>query len=142
MAINPTGPAPNAPGATAAKPAAPAGEKKDPTKAAAPKTPKPKKEGAVARPRLPKFPDEHVITVLKEGAKARAAHDRFMEYKDGMTVKSYVDLIREKYSRTDGQTHADIRWDEDHKFIHVGPTVVPKPTPAPATQAAPAPKVA
>jgi hypothetical protein len=118
-----THPTPTAP--AAAKPVA---EKKEP------KAPKPKKEGTTApRPRLPKFADEHLITVLQEGAKARNAHTRFLEYKTGMTVKAYVDLIREKYSRTDGQTHADLRWDADHKFIHVGPTVVPVPVAAPAS---------
>lgn len=104
-----------------------------------PKAPKPKKEGAVARPRLPKYPDEHVITVFKENAKARAAADRFKLYHTGMTVKAYVDKVRETYARTDGQTYADMRWDEDHKFIHIGPTVVPVPVAPPApTPKAPA----
>jgi hypothetical protein len=100
-----------------------------------PKAPKPKKEGAIARPRLPKYPDEHLITVLKENAKARAAAARFKLYHTGMTVKAYVDKVRETYARTDGQTYADMRWDEDHKFIHIGPTVVPIPVAAPAPAA-------
>lgn len=126
-----TTPAPGgpAPAPTAAKPAA---EKKEPK----PKVPKEKKEGAAARPRLPKYPDEHLITVLKPDSKARAAASRFKEYRTGMTVKQYVDTIRDKFSRTDGQTYADMRWDVDHKFIHIGPTVVPVPVAAPA--AAPA----
>lgn len=131
-----------APGAAPAA-AKPSAVKKEPTAAAAPKDPKPekpKKEGTVARPRLPKYPDDHVVTVLKEGAKARGAKDRFARYKTGMTVKAYVEKIKEDFGRTDGQTYADMRWDEDHKFIHVGPTVidVPKPAPAPAKEAAPA----
>jgi hypothetical protein len=114
--------------------AKPAAVKKEP---AAPKTPKPKKEGAVARPRLPKYPDEHVITVFKENAKARGAADRFKRYHTGMTVKQYVEKITADFQRTEGQTFADMRWDEDHKFIHIGPTVVPVPvaSPAPATPA-------
>jgi hypothetical protein len=103
-----------------------------------PKAPKPKKEGAVARPRLPKYPDDHVITVFKENAKARGAADRFKQYHSGMTVKAYVDKIRTDFGRTDGQTYADMRWDEDHKFIHIGPTVVPVPVQAPAPAAQPA----
>ena len=107
----------------------PAGEKKEPK---APKTPKPKKEGAVARPRLPKPPEEHVITVMKENAKSRTANDRFMRYKTGMTVKQYVEKIHADFDRTDGQIYADMRWDADHNFIHIGPTTVPVPVAAPA----------
>ena len=130
---------PNAPGqAPVSKPAAtdnkPTAQAKEPAKKAA----KPKKDPTTPpRPRLPKHPDEHVITVLKPNSKARGAADRFLQYKTGMTVKAYVDVIREMFQRTDGQTHADIRWDEDHKFIHVGPTVVPVPA-EPAKPAAPA----
>jgi hypothetical protein len=93
----------------------------------------PKAEGStVARPRLPKVPDEHVITVFKENSKARGAAERFQRYHTGMSVKEYVDKIAADFGRTSGQTHADIRWDIDHGFIHVGPTVVPVPAPAPA----------
>jgi hypothetical protein len=121
-------------GTTPAKPAAAApatATKKEP------KAPKPKKEGAVARPRLPKFPDEHVITVLKENAKSRTANDRFKAYHTGMTVKAYVEKCREAFQRTDGMIYADMRWDQEHNFIHIGPTVVPVPVapPAPATPA-------
>ena len=100
------------------------------------KAAKPKKEGAVQRPRLPKPPEDHVFTVMKPGSKARGAHDRFMEYKDGQTVRQYVDLIKEKFGRTEGQTFADIRWDQDHGFIVVAATIVPKPVPPPAPQPA------
>jgi hypothetical protein len=102
----------------------------------------------VARPRLPKYPDEHVITVLKPDSKARGAAERFNRFKTGMTVKEYVTKIHEDFGRTVSQTQADMRWDEDHKFIHVGPTVIavpppevvaPTPTPPPvAGQPAPA----
>jgi hypothetical protein len=108
------------------------GEKKEPK---AKKEPKPKKEGAVARPRLPKYADEHLITVLKPNAKARGAADRFKGYQTGMTVKAYVDKMTADFERTSGQTYADMRWDEDHKFIHVGPDVVPVPPPEPAKPA-------
>jgi hypothetical protein len=99
------------------------------------RTPKPKKEGAVARPRLPKYSDEHLITVLKENAKARGAADRFKRYQTGMTVKAYVEKIKADFGRTEGQTYADMRWDEDHKFIHIGPTVVPVSVAQPAAGA-------
>jgi hypothetical protein len=140
---NPTAPGPAAPGAapTGAKPATaptaakPEAEKKEP-KAKEPKVAKPKKEGVAPRPRLPKYPDEHLITVLKPNAKARGANERFQRYVTGMTVKQYVEKIREDFARTDGQTYADMRWDEDHKFIHIGPTVVPVPAPPVAQPAA------
>lgn len=98
-----------------------------------PKAPKIKKEGAAApRPRLPKPPEEHVITVLKENAKSRTANDRFKRYHTGMTVKQYVEKLAADFQRTEGQTYADMRWDQEHKFIHIGPTVVPVPPPPPA----------
>lgn len=124
---NPNAPKPAQAGAqpTGAQPTA---AKKEPVEKKA-KEPKPKKEGAVARPRLPKYPDEHLITVMKPGAKARGAAERFQRYATGMTVKAYVEKIKEDFGRTDGQTFADMRWDEDHKFIHIGPTVVPVPPP-------------
>jgi hypothetical protein len=92
---------------------------------------KEKKEGAVPRPRLPKYPDEHLITVLKENAKARGANERFKRYTTGMTVKAYVDKVAADFNRTTGQTYADMRWDAEHGFINVGPTVVPVPPPPP-----------
>lgn len=112
-------------------------EKKEPKEKKA-KAEKPAKE-TVARPRLPKHPDDHVITVLKPGSKARGAAERFTRYVTGMTVRAYLNKIKEDFDRTEGQTMADIRWDEDHKFIHVGPTVVDVPAPpAPAPAQAPA----
>ncbi len=104
--------------------------KADPKAAKVAKEPKAKKErdpNAPARPRLPKFPDEHVITVMKPESKARGAADRFKRYTTGMSVKQYVDKISEEFNRTSGQTQADMRWDMDHGFIHVGPQVVPVP---------------
>jgi hypothetical protein len=107
------------------------------------KEPKPEGEAGAPRPRLHKYADELIITVLKPGSKARAAKLRFDEYVTGMTVGEYVKKIEEKYKRTAGQTQADLRWDAvDHDFIHIGPTVIdvppppppaPKPTPAPTT---------
>lgn len=132
-----------APGTASAAAAKPAAVKKEPQAEKEPKAPKvakPKKEGAVARARLPKYPDDHVITVIKEGAKARGAKDRFSRYHTGQTVKQYIDVMKADLDRTEGQTLADMRWDMEHKFIHVGPTVidVPKPEPAPAKTEAPA----
>jgi hypothetical protein len=114
----------------------------DPNKAAEAKVKKEKKEPSAARPRLPKYPDDHVITVMKPNAKRAASGERFNVYKTGMTVKQYVDIMTAPpWNRTAGQVWADIRWDlEEHrKFIHIGPTVVdvPKPPePAPAKPAA------
>jgi hypothetical protein len=109
-------------------------EAKPTAKVAAPakeaKAPAPKKEPI--RPRLPKYPDEHLITVLKPNSKARAAGDRFKVYTTGMTVKTYVEKIHDLFGRTSGQTFADMRWDEDHKFIHIGATVVEVPKEPPA----------
>lgn len=120
-------------------PAAPVQAAAPAAQAAAPAAEKPKKEPTAARPRLPKYPDDHVITVLKENAKSRGANERFKRYHTGITVKAYLEKIKEDFGRTDGQTFADMRWDEDHKFIHIGPTVVDVPKPAPAAQpAAPA----
>jgi hypothetical protein len=108
------------------------GEKKE-------KKAKVKKEGATPRPRLPTFPDEHIITVLKENAKTRGANDRFNVYKTGMTVKQYLDIMAaEPWDRTNGQTFADMRWDADHKFINVGTHTVEVPKPAPAPEKQPA----
>lgn len=118
--------------ATETKPTAKVKEPKSNTPAAAAdgqKTP------GAGRPRLPKFPDDHVVTVFKPGSKARGAAQRFNRYVTGMTVKAYVDKIREEFGRTDGQTYADMRWDMEHKFIHIGPTTVPipvEPVPPPA----------
>jgi hypothetical protein len=100
---------------------------------------KERKEGSVVRPRLPKPPDDHIITVLKPNAKREASGLRFNEYKTGMTVKQYVDVMTAPpWNRTAGQVFADIRWDtEEHrKFIHIGPTVVEVPPPAPKKEPA------
>ncbi len=138
-----TQPNPTAPAAAATSPAsttaAPATAE---TAAAEPKKPKVKrerKEGSVVRPRLPKPPDDHVITVLKPNAKREASGLRFNEYRTGMTVKEYVDhMTAPPWNRTPGQVYGDIRWDlEEHrKFIHIGPTVVAVPPPPPPKEPA------
>jgi len=96
-------------------------------KAKKPRAKKERPEGSVTRPRLPKYPDSDLITVLKPESKSRGAHDRFMLYSTGMTVRQYVDKVKETYDRTEGQTFADMRWDQDHKFIHIGPVVIDIP---------------
>ena len=105
----------------AVKPA-PAGEKKEP---------KAKKEKTgVARPRLPRPDDNHVITVMKPNAKTGKAGERFNQLKTGMTIKAYFDLMtKEPWNRTPGQVFSDLRWNTDpnRKLIHIGPTVVPVP---------------
>ena len=88
----------------------------------------------VTRSRLPKMPDEHLITVMKPGSKYGTAAERFNQYRTGMTVKEYVDTMsKEPFNRPISMIYADIRWDmgEKHGFIHVGPTVVDVPPPPP-----------
>jgi len=106
------------------------------------KAPKPKKEKTgIARPRLPKPDDNHVITVLKPNAKSRASGDRYNVLKTGMSVKQYMDVMTAApWNRTPGEVYADLRWNTDpnRKLIHIGPTTVPIPAPEPK----PAPKPA
>jgi hypothetical protein len=102
---------------------------------------KPKKEKkakavktGVSRPRLAKFDESHLITVLRPNAKIRASGERYNQYKTGMTVKQYIDLMGgEPWKRTVGQVYADLRWDTDpnRKLINIGPEVVPIPEPEP-----------
>ena len=108
----------------------PAGTKKEPKEKKA-KVKKEKSESTVARPRLPKYPDNHLITVLRADSKARGAKERFQRYFTGQTVRQYVDKIKEDFDRTEGQTFADMRWDQDHKFIVIGETTVEVPQESP-----------
>ena len=101
-----------------------------------PKAPKPPKEPGAHRTRHPKFPDEHIITVLKPNAKSQGAAERFSHYFTGQTVKAYLEKMA-TFERTSGQTMADMRWDEKHQFIAIAETVVTAPT-QPAPSAAPA----
>jgi hypothetical protein len=123
-------PTPAAQAGAAAKPAA---EKKEP---------KAKKEPTgIARPRLPRPPEDHVITVLKPNAKTGATGERFKQAKTGMTVKQWVDLMTAPpYNRTPGEVYRDLRWNTDphRQLMHIGPTVVPVPAQAPAKEATPA----
>lgn len=89
-----------------------------------------KPKTGVSRPRLPKFDENHVITVLRPNAKTRNSGDRFNAYVTGMTVKQYIDkMAAEPFKRTLGQVYADLRWDTDpnRKLINIGPEVVPVP---------------
>lgn len=104
---------------------------------------KTKSKTGVSRPRLPKFDESHLITVLRPNAKIRASGERYNQYKTGMTVKQYIDIMQaEPFKRTVGQIYGDLRWDTDpnRKLINIGPTVVPVPPPpepkAKATKAA------
>ena len=110
------------------------------------KTPRAKKvktEGdkpKVSRPRLPKFPDEHVITVLKPDIKSGKSAERYNVYQTGMTIKQYVDIMTsEPWNRTEGETWGDIRWDADEtrRLIHVGETVIDIPPPPPPKEPKP-----
>jgi len=86
----------------------------------------------VARPRLDKRPDEHVITVLRPNAKSGKSAERFNQYHTGQTVKEYVEKMKAA-GRTEGQIWADIRWDTDpnRRLINIGPTVIEVPPPPP-----------
>lgn len=103
------------------------GKKKTPKEASGNGKPK------VPRPRLNKFPEEHVITVLRPNAKTGKSADRYNVYQDGMTIKQYIEtMTKDPWNRTPGQVWADLRWDTDanRRLINVGQTVVEKP-PAP-----------
>jgi hypothetical protein len=80
-------------------------------------------------------PDENwVITVLKPGIKTGKSGVRYDQYRNGMTIKEYVELMtKEPYNRTVGQVYHTLRWDTDphRNLIHLGPTVVPVPPPPP-----------
>lgn len=121
----------------AAAPAQPATQAQPATngQAAEGEQPKTKKtKTGVSRPRLPKFDETHVITVLRPKAKIRMSGERFDAYVTGMTVKEYIDkMAAEPFKRTVGQVYADFRWDTDpsRKLINIGPTVVDIPPPPP-----------
>jgi hypothetical protein len=120
--------------ATAVKKEPKAATPKEPKEAKAPKEPK---EPKATRNKRYKFPEEHVITVLKPGAKLRIAAQRFALYKTGMSVKEYIAAMQaSEWERTPSQTHADMRWDKSKGLVHIGETVVPVPEPAPAPTAA------
>lgn len=119
---------PNTPAPAVEKAAAPAtngGEKTEEKKEKKTKT-------GVSRPRLPKFDENHKITVLRPNAKIRMSGERFNQYKTGMTVKQYIDVMQaEPFKRTIGQIYGDLRWDTDpnRRLINIGPEVVPVPPP-------------
>ena len=108
------------------------------------KTPKIKKaEGdkpKASKQRLPKFPDDQVITVLKPNAKSGKSADRFNQYVTGMTIKDYIEVMtKEPFNRSEGEVWADIRWDTDpdRNLINVGPTVIDIPPPPPPKEKKP-----
>jgi hypothetical protein len=97
-------------------------------------------EEKVSRPRLPRVPEEYVVTVLKPGSKSTTAAERFNVYRTGMTIKEYLDIMtNEPWSRSAASTWADIRWDMDpvRAFINVGPTTVDIPPPPPPKEKKP-----
>jgi len=98
------------------------------------------KKQRVPRPRLPKLGDDQIITVLRPNAKTGKSAVRFNQYRTGMTIKEYVDLMtKEPHNRTVGEVWADIRWDTNpnRNLIHVGPTVVDVPPPPPPKEPKP-----
>lgn len=75
------------------------------------KTPKEPKESNFKRI----YPNSAVITLNTEGGKnpkraGSKSHDRFANYKTGMTVESAIKA---------GVTYADLSWDVGHGFISV-----------------------
>jgi hypothetical protein len=97
-------------------------------------------ETKVKRPRLPRFDENSVITVLKPDAKSGASAMRFNAYETGMTIKEYIAIMTtEPFNRTVGEVWNDIRWDTDPSrcLIYVGPTVVDVPPPPPPKEKKP-----
>jgi hypothetical protein len=100
---------------------------------------KAKEKTGVARPRLARPDENHVITVLRPGAKTGKSGERYDQVRTGMTVKEYVELMtKEPFNRTVGQAYHTLRWDTDpnRKLLNIGPTVVPIPEPAPPKEKA------
>lgn len=146
MATNPNQPAPgtvNKPttvppagaapaGAAPAAGTAPAGPNGQTDGTEAKKEKKEKTKTGVSRPRLARPDENFVITVLKPGIKTGKSGQRYDMYRNGMTVKEYVDLMTTpEWGRTVGQVYHTLRWDTDpnRKLINIGPTVVPVPPP-------------
>jgi hypothetical protein len=141
--VTPTNPAHPAPGAVQ-KPTVVASKTATPVDASAPagadggqaeegKKKKAAKTG-VARPRLARPDEAHVITVLRPNAKTGKSGQRFDQVRTGMTVKEYVDLMtKEPFNRKVGQAYHTLRWDTDpnRKLLNIGPVVVPIPEPEP-----------
>ena len=117
------------------------GKKKTPkVKAAKPEGGNGEEKPKVSRPRLPKFPDDNVITVLVPNPKHGKCSERYAQYRTGMTVKEYVDILtKEPFNRTVGEVWGDIRWDTNpnRNLIHIGPTIVDIPPPPPPKEKKP-----
>lgn len=140
--VTPTNPAQPAPG-TVHKPTAVApGPTPAPAAATSgngqPAEEKPKKKAkektGVARPRLARPDENHVITVMRPGAKTGKSGERFDQVRTGMTVKEYVEIMtKEPFNRTVGQAYHTLRWDTDpnRRLLNIGPTVIPVPEPEP-----------
>lgn len=88
-------------------------------------------ETAAAKPGKSKYAGNLLVTVLVHTNPKRAgskSFDRFAKYVTGQTVDDALKA---------GVLSADLHYDVDHKFIHIGETVVEVP-PAPEPAAAPA----
>ena len=69
--------------------------------------------GDTPTPRRKPLPDDGLITMLVHANPKRpwgAAYRRFDLYRDGMTVREFLDL---------GGTRGDLWYDQDHDFIRV-----------------------
>jgi hypothetical protein len=100
---------------------------------------KAKEKTGVARPRLARPDENHIITVLRPGAKTGKSGERFDQVRTGMTVKEYVEIMtKEPFNRTVGQAYFTLRWDTDpnRRLLNIGPTVVPVPEPEPKKEKA------
>jgi len=67
------------------------------------------------------LPEHGVITILKKDPKKQKALIRFQQYKDGMTVKQYVDHMK-TLGVSNSQAKRDVRWDFSKGFINVVPS--------------------
>ena len=101
---------------------------------------KEEKEAKPKRERRARFPEEHVITIMVPNPKSGKCRDRFDQYRTGMTIKEYVEVMnKEPFNYPVGQIWGDIWWDSDPKrnLIHVGPTTVDVPPPPPPKEKKP-----
>lgn len=64
-------------------------------------------------------PPQHKAKNPKLSSARSKAGDRFALYQDGMTVKRYQELCKEKFNRSPAAALADVRWDKAAGFINV-----------------------
>jgi hypothetical protein len=65
------------------------------------------------------IPAQHKAKNPKLSSLRSKAGDRFALYQDGMTVKEYQTLCKDKFNRSPAAALADVRWDKAAGFITV-----------------------